>query len=616
MALFPLTTVLLVWAMIRRARLFLHRAQLTGYKPSEFTQWVVGQSLPAWLPWKFPVLLITLGALSFWGVDWLSETALSVTASGLALLWTLTLGGGREVPIKKPLVWTPRVKRLSTTLFTISLAVLLAGAFVTLSPLLWQTGWGWVTGSAFNGLETWLSNPIPWYMWVLVVDMALPLWLLLALFVNRPIEQSVQRGYKKAAKKKLADHPGLTVVAITGSFGKTSTKYMLAKLLEQRYSVCFTPGSYNTPMGLCKVINQDLQSHHQVLLLEMGTRYPGDIAELCDLAQPDLSVITEVGAAHLDTLGSLDGVQEEKGTLAKRLKPGGALVLNHMNPRVSAMATWGPSNKTVWMAGWVEESPEQGDGEHGNGGRNGEQDSQDMHDEVWAGQKGADGINQVTHTHVRASKPTFTPEGSTFALHFTPSRESIHETSSTESLETQSAEISLPILGEHAVLNFTLAASAALQLGLRLETIASAASSMPEVEHRLQRRPMGDYLVLDDAFNSNPVGAKHALDVLVRMEGNQKWILTPGFVEMGVEQESLQRTFGEQLGQASLDGYLLIGPKQTSSIREGILASNPSMESRIHTFRSTAEAQAWLSEHQKPGDIILYENDLPDTYNE
>jgi UDP-N-acetylmuramoyl-tripeptide--D-alanyl-D-alanine ligase len=471
------------------------------------------------------------------------------------------------------------------------LAVLLAGAFVTLSPLLWQTGWGWVTGSAFNGLETWLSNPIPWYMWVLVVDMALPLWLLLALFVNRPIEQSVQRGYKKAAKKKLADHPGLTVVAITGSFGKTSTKYMLAKLLQQRYSVCFTPGSYNTPMGLCKVINQDLQSHHQVLLLEMGTRYPGDIAELCDLAQPDLSIITEVGAAHLDTLGSLDGVQEEKGTLAKRLKSGGALVLNHMNPRVSSMATWGPSNKTVWMAGWVEEDGDQGDG-------------------------AVDVARGADHTHVRASKPTFTPEGSTFTLHFTPSRESIHETSSTESLETQSADISLPILGEHAVLNFTLAASAALQLGLRLETIASAASSIPEVEHRLQRRPMGDHLVLDDAFNSNPVGAKHALDVLVRMEGNQKWILTPGFVEMGVEQESLQRTFGKQLGQASLDGYLLIGPKQTSSIREGILASNPSMESRIHTFRSTAEAQAWLSEHQKPGDIILYENDLPDTYNE
>jgi UDP-N-acetylmuramoyl-tripeptide--D-alanyl-D-alanine ligase len=127
---------------------------------------------------------------------------------------------------------------------------------------------------------------------------------------------------------------------------------------------------------------------------------------------------------------------------------------------------------------------------------------------------------------------------------------------------------------------------------------------------------MGDHLVLDDAFNSNPVGAKHALDVLARMEGNQKWIVTPGFIEMGSEQETLQHTFGEQLGDASLDGYLLIGPKQTASIRAGILATDPSLESRIHTFRSTVEAQAWLSEHKKPGDVILYENDLPDTYNE
>ncbi|MDR9446397.1 MAG: UDP-N-acetylmuramoyl-tripeptide--D-alanyl-D-alanine ligase [Balneolaceae bacterium] len=590
--------MVLGWVMLRRARLFLHRAQLTGYKTSEFTQWLSGQPLTVWLPWKFPVLLITLGAFSFWGVERLSETALGVVASGLTLLWTLTLGGGLKVPVKKPLVWTPRVKRLTTTLFAISLAVLFAGAFVTLSPLLWQTGWGWVTGSAFNGLETWLSNPIPWYMWMLVVDMALPLWLLLALFINRPIEQSVQRGYKKAAKKKLADHPGLTIIAITGSFGKTSTKYMLAKLLEQRFSVCFTPGSYNTPMGLCKVINQDLQAHHQILLLEMGTRYPGDIAELCDLAQPDLSIITEVGAAHLDTLGSLDGVQEEKGTLAKRLKRDGALVLNHMNPRVAAMAEWGPSQKTVWMAGWV-------------GGQ---------HDE------GAEDVaRDASHVHVQASKPTFTPEGSTFKLHYTPSRESIYETSGlsfeaqsleTQALEKQSTEISLPILGEHAVLNFTLAASAALHLGLRLETIASAALTIPEIEHRLQRRPMGDHLVLDDAFNSNPVGAKHALDVLVRMEGNQKWIVTPGFIEMGAEQETLQHTFGEQLGDAALDGYLLIGPKQTASIRAGIMATDPSLETRIHTFRSTAEAQEWLSGNQKPGDIVLYENDLPDTYNE
>lgn len=603
MALLPLTTVLLLWVMIRRARLFLHRAQLTGYKPTEFTQWLGGQPLTTWLPWKFPVLLITLGALSFWGVDWLSETALSVTASGLTLLWTFTLGEGRQAPVKKPLVWTPRVKRLSTTLFAISLAVLLAGAFVTLSPLLWQTGWGWVTGSAYNGLETWLSNPIPWYMWVLVVDMALPLWLLLALFVNRPLEQSVQRGYKKAAKKKLSDHPGLTVIAITGSFGKTSTKFMLAKLLEQRFSVCVTPGSYNTPMGLCKVINQDLQSHHQVLLLEMGTRYPGDIAELCALAQPDISIITEVGAAHLDTLGSLDGVQEEKGTLARQLKPNGALVLNHMNPRVATMADWGPSNKTVWMAGWVEERTGQD-----------ERRGRDEH----KGQTGEklDAVKAYVHAYVQASKPTFTSEGSTFTLHYTPSSESTRVKSSPEASVPSSTSLSLPILGEHAVLNFTLAASAALQLGLRLETIAAAASTIPEVEHRLQRRPMGDHLVLDDAFNSNPIGAKHALDVLVQMEGNQKWILTPGFIEMGAEQESLQRTFGEQLGLASLDGYLLIGPKQTASIRQGILASDPSLENRIHTFRSLTDAQAWLSERQQPGDIILYENDLPDTYNE
>lgn len=578
LALLPLTTVFLVWKMMQRARIFLHRAQLTGYKSAEFTQWLGAQPIPVWLPWKFPVLLATFGIGSVWGVEWFSETALGVIASSLAILWSIMLGGGQQAPIKKPLVWTPRAKRLWVSLLTISVGILVVGGFVSLTPMLWQTGWGWVTGSAWNGLELWLSNPLPWYSWILLVDMTIPLWLLAALFVNRPLEQHVQNGYKKSAKKKLLDHPGLTIIAITGSFGKTSTKFMLATLLEQRFSVCFTPGSYNTPMGLCKVINQDLRSDHQILLLEMGTRYPGDIEELCDLAQPDISIITEVGAAHLDTLGSLEGVQAEKGTLAKRLKPGGALILNQMNPRVAAMADWGPSQKTTWMAGW-------------------------------AAQRGDDTSGAPTHATVQASKPNFTTQGSEFILYWTPSGP---ETASSP----QEAAISLPILGEHAVLNFTLAAAAALQLGIRLETIASAASTIPEVEHRLQRRPMGDFLVLDDAFNSNPVGAKHALDVLVRMDGHQKWIITPGFIEMGDEQEALQHAFGEQLGNAALDGYLLIGPKQTASIRKGILSVAPEMEPRVHTFLSTSEAQTWLARHQKPGDIVLYENDLPDTYNE
>ena len=97
---------------------------------------------------------------------------------------------------------------------------------------------------------------------------------------------------------------------------------MLRDLLKERFSVCVTPGSFNTPMGICKVINNDLQAHHQILVLEMGARYAGNINELCDIAQPDISIVSNVGLAHLETFGSQEVIAKEKGTLVDRLKKG------------------------------------------------------------------------------------------------------------------------------------------------------------------------------------------------------------------------------------------------------------------------------------------------------
>src|SRR5690606_2345748 len=103
-----------------------------------------------------------------------------------------------------------------------------------------------------------------------------------------PLERRRQEGYKSAAREKLKSRPDLLVVAITGSYGKTSTKAAVAAVLGHRWSVLASPGSYNTPMGLCKVINDMLAPNHQVLVLEMGARYPGDIQELCEIAQPHI----------------------------------------------------------------------------------------------------------------------------------------------------------------------------------------------------------------------------------------------------------------------------------------------------------------------------------------
>src|SRR5690606_37317585 len=135
-------------------------------------------------------------------------------------------------------------------------------------------------------------------------------------------------GYIKQAQKKLKSMPDLLIIAITGSYGKTSTKFALATILSERFSVCFTPGSYNTPMGICKVINNDLQPNHQILVLEMGARYEGNIRELCDIAHPNIAILTNIGIAHLETFGSEDVIARTKGELIDALNPGDTAIDN------------------------------------------------------------------------------------------------------------------------------------------------------------------------------------------------------------------------------------------------------------------------------------------------
>jgi UDP-N-acetylmuramoyl-tripeptide--D-alanyl-D-alanine ligase len=163
---------------------------------------------------------------------------------------------------------------------------------------------------------------------VALVDFLLPTTVLVACTVAVPIEKSIQNGFKRQARNKLASMPHLQIIAITGSYGKTSIKFAIAEILKQRFNVLATPGSFNTPMGICLVINRDLKPEHQILILEMGARYVGDIQELCDIARPDIGIVTNVGIAHLETFGSQQNIAMEKGVLVENVDAKGFVVLN------------------------------------------------------------------------------------------------------------------------------------------------------------------------------------------------------------------------------------------------------------------------------------------------
>ena len=122
--------------------------------------------------------------------------------------------------------------------------------------------------------------------------------------------------------------------------------------------------------------------------------------------------------------------------------------------------------------------------------------------------------------------------------------------------------------------------------------------------------------VIDDAFNSNPVGAKSALDVLGAFSGRKRVIITPGMIELGEKQDELNERFGRQIAESGIDVAILVGEEQTRPIYRGIQRSKAAVKPDVHIVSSLFEANELLRKTTSPGDVVLYENDLPDTFND
>lgn len=531
-----------------RSKYFLHIFQLNGYKLGEFWHWIYKN-------WNSRI--ITPEHVLYNVIIFVMLIFMSDTVTGSASILILVMYGffwfgpfkyyGGEKP-KKPLVFTPRMIRLSIPFALLSLIIPAAATYIAYTGNIPFTEY-MIEDTGFYSADIYLLA----FGWVLGNAMV-PFFIFLAALITKPVENYVHRHFIKLAKQKLSRMPDLTVVAITGSYGKTSTKFMIRDLLNERYSVCSTPGSYNTPMGICKVINNDLEAHHQVLILEMGARYEGNIDELCYIAEPDISVVTNVGIAHLETFGSQDAIARTKSTIVKRTKFGGRAVLNADDERVIAMG-----------------------------------DLRDDLDIITTGLQNGD---------IRAKDISYDNTGMEFRV----------------LANGEEQQFKMKLLGSHNVQNMLLAIGVARPMGLRLSTMALAAKRMEPVEHRLELKQHGDITVIDDAFNSNPTGAKNAVETLSKFKSGRRIIITPGMIELGKLQEEKNREFGKQIGEAALDLVILVGKKQTKAIREGIESTDYSMEN-VKIASSLYEANRIMQDFAKSGDVVLYENDLPDSFN-
>ncbi len=496
-----------------QAVFFTHMLQLNSYRPERYRKWCTDND-------KRVVNVRTLLPALLFPAMFLPELyAYIVSAVILAITALLNL----PKKAKKPLVVTARVKRLFTTEFVLMAAIL--------------------TGCYF--LSTLRTIGI-----VSVLSLTVFLWVGLANRINLPLEKAIADRYVRDAKRRLTERPDLTVIGITGSYGKTSTKNFLHALLSVRYNVLMTPESYNTTMGVVRTIRERLRPSHKIFIAEMGAKNKGDIQEICDLVSPAYGIISSIGEQHLETFKTIDTIVATKFELADALPADGMLFACGDNAYIRSRL----------------------------------QEKQPACPFALYGLDGGE-------VHIRDLHVALT--GSTFTV-------VIGE-------ETQ--VFTTKLLGAHNIQNLAGCIAVAHHLGIPLAEMVYAVRMLKPVEHRLQLLPNG---YIDDAYNSNPAGFRGALDVLRQFDA-QRVLVTPGMVELGERQEALNRELGEYAADCC-DIAILVGLKQAPPLQEGLLKAGfpESHIFVVPTLNDGLQVLAKLpSSGQR---IVLLENDLPDNF--
>lgn len=379
-----------------------------------------------------------------------------------------------------------------------------------------------------------------------------PLLLLLANKINSPVEAAVRARYIKDAKRRLADCPRLRVIGVTGSFGKTSVKYFLTALLREKYNVLMTPESYNTPMGVVKTIRTSLRATHDVFVCEMGAKYVGDIRELCELVQPDDGIVTSIGEQHLETFGSIDNIIRTKYELADGISPDGKLFVNLSSPTIAKNP---PARGAITY-----------------------------------------GLSPEADYH--AEDISVSEAGTSFTLCRRGERQAF----------------STRLIGEANVVNIVGALAVACEYGIPPTELRGAVRALKCVPHRMELIDRGPILIIDDAFNSNPAGAKAALETVALFGDAMKIIVTPGMIELGEKEAECNAELGREAA-AVCDRIVLVGEKQTRPIARGALEAGFEKE-KIFVAKTIGEAMDFVYGLNAGGEkkVVLLENDLPDNF--
>lgn len=505
--------VLLYVYMHTKIRHGVHMLQLEYYKNDRYKSWINKNKK---VVFSFRDILMFIGTIIV-----IINIRVGLIIS---ILITLLLLLGRNIfKEKKPLVITQRVKRI---FFTETVIFLFISALVNIN-----------------------------IVYMILINTLIVLAYYFVIFINvlnKPIEKIIQEKFVIKAKKKLKEMKNLKIIGITGSYGKTSTKYIVSTILNQKYNILKTPASFNTKMGIVRTINENLKPTDQIFVCEMGADEVGEIKELCKLVHPSIGMITSIGPQHLETFGSLENIKKTKFELVDSLPKDGMAILNYNDENIKSVNF--DKNKVTY---------------------------------------GTD----VTSNYY-AYDINIEEFGSNFKVH---------------TKDGDEIKVITKLLGEHNIINIVGAVAIAKELGLTNKEIQLGIKMLKPIEHRLElKQHTNGTIIIDDAYNSNTKGAKMAVEVLGRFKNRKRILVTPGIVELGDKTYEYNKTFGMQAAE-NCDYAILVGEKQAKPIFDGLIEKGFKKD-KIFIAENFGEAMKKMKEFMDSNTVILLENDLSDNY--
>ncbi|NEB01656.1 UDP-N-acetylmuramoyl-tripeptide--D-alanyl-D-alanine ligase [Streptomyces sp. SID13726] len=340
---------------------------------------------------------------------------------------------------------------------------------------------------------------------------------------------------------------GATLVALTGSAGKTSTKDLIAQVLRSKAPTVFTPGSLNNEIGL-PLTALTATEETRFLVLEMGARGIGHIAYLTDLTPPKIGLVLNVGTAHIGEFGGREQIAQAKGELVEALPEDGTAILNADDPLVRAMASRTKAKVILF-------------------GESGEAD-------------------------VRAENVRLTDTGQPAFRLRTPSGAS---------------EVTMRLYGEHHVSNALAAAAVAHELGMSATEIATAlseAGSLSRWRMEVTERPDG-VTIVNDAYNANPESMRAALRALAAMgTGRRTWAVLGKMAELGDEALAEHDAVGRLAVRLNVGKLVAVGGREASWLQLGAYNEGSWGEESVHVSDAQAAVDLLRSE-LRPGDVVL-----------